>query len=132
MGVSKPLIEVTKGYPMGAERKRKNKLEFYVTDEEKNFILEKMKAANIDNLSAYLRKIAIDGKIEIYDLSEMKELNYNLRKIGVNINQITKRINETNSVFREDLRDIQNKQEEIWQLQKHIISTIKNNVSKDG
>lgn len=116
---------------MGTERKRKCLIKFYVTDEEKEFILEKMKAANIDNLSAFLRKVAIDGKIEIHDLSEMKELNYNLRKIGVNINQITKRINETNSVFREDVRDIQNKQEEIWQLQKYIISTIKNNVPKN-
>jgi putative mobilization protein len=107
---------------MSIERKRNCLIKFYVTEEEKKFIFDKMKAAGIKNLSAYMRKISIDGKIEIHDMSGIKEMNYNLRKIGLNINQIAKRINETNTVFREDIRDIQNKQEEIWQLQKFIIS----------
>ncbi len=66
-----------------------------------------------------------DGKIEIRDYSEMKELNFQLRKIGININQIAKRINETNSIYREDIRDVQNKQEEIWQLLKSLLSRLK-------
>lgn len=57
-------------------------------------------------------------------MSGIKEMNYNLRKIGLNINQIAKRINETNTVFREDIRDIQNKQEEIWLIQKYILSKL--------
>ena len=83
-----------------------------------------MNAAKLSNLSAYLRKIAIDGKIEIKDLSELKNLNYNLHKIGVNINQIAKRINETNAVYKSDVQDVMKKQNEIWELQKEIISRI--------
>jgi len=109
---------------MEKKRERKNKLEFYVSEEEKAFIYAKMKAAKITNLSAYLRKIAIDGKIEIKDLSELKNLNYNLHKIGVNINQIAKRINETNAVYKSDVKDVMKKQNEIWELQKEIISRI--------
>ena len=84
-------------------------LTFYVSEDEKAFIFKKMNAAKIKNLSAYLRKAAIDGKIEIHDYSELKNLNYNMHKIGVNINQIAKRINETNSVYQSDMVDIQRK-----------------------
>ena len=101
---------------MPTQRERKNKIEFYVNDEEKSFILEKMKVAKIKNLSAYLRKAAIDEKIEIHDYSGLKEINYNLRKIGVNINQIAKRINETNSIYQSDMEDIQRKVNEVWHI----------------
>lgn len=109
---------------MPTQRERKNKIEFYVNDEEKAFILEKMKVAKIKNLSAYLRKASIDGKIVIHDYSELKEINYNLRKIGVNINQIAKRINETNSIYQSDMEDIKRKVNEIWRTQKFILSEL--------
>ncbi len=109
---------------MEKQRERNCLLKFYVNEEEKAFIYAKMNAAKISNLSAYLRKIAIDGKIEIKDLSELKNLNYNLHKIGVNINQIAKRINETNAVYQSDIQDVMNKQNEIWELQKQIISRL--------
>ena len=109
---------------MSIERKRKIKLEFYVDGEEKKFIIEKMKAAGIKNLSAYLRKISIEGKIEIVDYSEIRKFVSEINKIGVNINQIVKRVIETKSVFREDIKDIQNKLEEIWLIQKYILSKL--------
>ena len=99
---------------MSIERKRNYLIKFYVDGEEKKFIIEKMKAAGIKNLSAYLRKISIEGKIEIVDYSEIRKFVSEINKIGVNINQIVKRVNETKSVFREDIKDIQNKLEEIW------------------
>ena len=46
---------------MSIERKRNYLIKFYVDGEEKKFIIEKMKAAGIKNLSAYLRKISIEG-----------------------------------------------------------------------
>ena len=88
---------------MPTQRERKNKIEFYVNDEEKAFILEKMKVAKIKNLSAYLRKAAIDEKIEIHDYSELKEINYNLAK----------RINETNSIYQSDMEDNKRKVNEV-------------------
>ena len=105
---------------MTKQRKRNCLLKFYVSEEEKAFIFKKMKIAKIKNLSAYLRKAAIDEKIEIHDYSELKEINYNLRKIGVNINQIAKRINETNSIYQSDMEDIQRKVNEVW----HILTFI--------
>lgn len=109
---------------MTTQRTRNCLLKFYVSEEEKSFIFEKMKAAKIKNLSAYLRKVAIDGKIEIHDYSELKNLNYNIHKIGVNINQIAKRINETSSVYQSDIKNIQGKVNEIWDILKFILSKV--------
>lgn len=109
---------------MTKQRSRNCLLKFYVSEEEKAFIFEKMNAAKIKNLSAYLRKAAIDGKIEIHDYSELKNLNQNIHKIGVNINQIAKRINETKTVYKSDMEDIQRKVNEIWNILKFILSKV--------
>ena len=42
-------------------RKRNVKLEFWVTPDEKEQIEQKMAELGTENLSAYLRKMAIDG-----------------------------------------------------------------------
>ena len=42
-------------------RKRKVQIKFYVTEEERALIEQKMKLVPTRNMAAYLRKIAIDG-----------------------------------------------------------------------
>ena len=44
-------------------RKRTIQVKFYVTEEERKLIEEKMKLVPTSNMAAYLRKIAIDGYI---------------------------------------------------------------------
>ena len=44
-------------------RKRTVQVKFYVTEEERKLIEEKMKLVPTSNMAAYLRKIAIDGYI---------------------------------------------------------------------
>ena len=101
-----------------ANRKRKNQILFCVTDEEKQMIQEKMKSLGTTNMGAYLRKMAIDGYIIKVDYSEQRKLAAEVNKIGVNINQICKRINETGRAFAEDVSELKNKLEDIWRLLK--------------
>ena len=56
-----------------AERKRAIQLKFYVTEQERILIEEKMKLLQTDNLGAYLRKMAIDGYIIQLDYTAVKE-----------------------------------------------------------
>ena len=44
-----------------ANRTRKIQVKFYVTEEEKTLIEQKMKQLHTERLGAYLRKMAIDG-----------------------------------------------------------------------
>ena len=53
-------------------RKRNIQMKFYVTEEEKRLIDEKMKQLPIKQYGAYLRKMAIDGYILVIDRSDTK------------------------------------------------------------
>ena len=84
-------------------RKRTVQIKFYVTEEERDLIAEKMKLIPTRNMAAYLRKIAIDGYIIQVDHADIKAMTAEIQKIGVNINQIAKRVNSTGSVYQEDI-----------------------------
>ena len=81
-----------------------------------------MKMCGIKNMARFLRLMAINGCIINTDYSELKARNYELHKIGVNINQIAKKANETGSIYAEDVRMLQEMMDTIWQLQKYILS----------
>ena len=59
------------------ERKREIQIKFYVTEQERILIEEKMKLFATSNLGAYLRKMAIDGYIIQVDYSAIKEQTEN-------------------------------------------------------
>ena len=102
-------------------RKRTVQIKFYVTEEEKNLIEEKMKLIPTRNMAAYLRKIAIDGYIIQVDHADIRAMTAEIQKIGVNINQIAKRVNATSSVYyQEDMEEIKGggMLAEIWRLQR--------------
>ena len=101
-----------------AERKRAIQLELWVTEDEKNLIEEKMKTLGTHNFGAYARKMLIDGYIIKVDYSEQRKLAAEVNKIGVNINQICKRINETGRAFVEDVSELKYRMEDVWQLLK--------------
>ena len=99
-------------------RKRTIQVKFYVTEEERALIEQKMKLVPTRNMATYLRKIAIDGYIIQVDHSDIKAMTVEIQKIGVNINQIAKRVNETGSVYQEDIEEIKGVLAEIWRLQR--------------
>ena len=105
-----------------ANRKRNIQMKFWVTEEEKRLIDEKMKKLPTQRYGAYLRKMAIDGYIIHTDMSSLKEMNKALFSIGRNINQIAKRLNAGGSVYKADMDEIREKMEQIWQLQRRILS----------
>ena len=99
-------------------RKRTVQVKFRVTEAERNLILEKMKLIPTNNMAAYLRKIAIDGYIVQIDHSDIKAMTAEIQKIGVNINQIARRVNSTGSVYQEDIDELKGALDEIWRLQR--------------
>ena len=105
-----------------ANRKRNIQMKFWVTEEEKRFIDEKMKQLPTQRYGAYLRKMAIDGYIIYTDMSSLKEMNKALFSIGRNINQIAKRLNAGGTAYKADMDEIRERMEQIWQLQRRILS----------
>ena len=72
--------------------------------------------------TAYVKEMAVHGEVKCYDFTEYQKLAYPLRGIGVNINQIAKRVNETDHLHSGDLERLQEMMEAIWLSQKCILS----------
>jgi hypothetical protein len=108
-----------------ANRERGVKLNFYVCERELEHIKKKMACAKTKNLSAYLRKMSIDGYILNLNFDEFKEVFANVGKIGGNINQIAKRVNATHNVYADDIAEVKKRQEDLWRLLNSLLSEIK-------
>lgn len=104
-----------------AKRSRDIEVKFWVNASELELIKKKQEQAGILNRGAYLRKMAIDGYVIRVDLQDLKEVIRLMRYCSNNMNQYAKKANETQSIYAEDIRDVQRKQEEIWELLREIL-----------
>jgi hypothetical protein len=106
------------------KRRRTIPLMFYVTPEERDQIEAKMAQLGTNNMSAYLRKIAIDGYVVQLDLPELREMVSLLRRSSNNLNQLARRANETGRIYPEDLADIRQNQAQLWESTKEILRVL--------
>ena len=106
--------------------KRNQYIQIMVSARERQAIEDKMKQLGIKNMSAYMRKMALNGYYIMLDLSELKEILRLLRYCSNNINQYAKKANETGSIYKEDVEDIKNRQEELWKMMKELLSRLAN------
>ena len=95
-----------------ANRKRKIRIEMHLTEDEHYLFLQRMNDAGIQNMQAYLRRMALTGYILRLDLSEVWETLQLISKTSSNINQLAKRANETHSIHAQDIIRLQ---DEVWQ-----------------
>ena len=86
-----------------------------VSPEEKEVIDQKMALLGTSNLRGYLRKMAVDGYIVYLDMECVKELVRLLRSISSNVNQITRRCNETRNLYAQDVEDLRQGYDQVWQ-----------------
>ncbi len=107
-----------------ADENRSIIIRFRATPDEQEKIRERMEQLGTDNMSAFLRKMAIDGYIVKLELPELKEMLTLLRRSSSNINQIAKRVNETGRLYREDMEEILQNQERLWQAANEILTQL--------
>ena len=99
-----------------AKRKRNIQIQFCVSPEEKKLIRRKMIEAKTKNMGAYLRKMAIDGYIVNTDTTPLKKQYEEMHKIGVNINQIAKKVNSTGELYPEEMQELKEMVKELWRI----------------
>lgn len=107
-----------------AKRTRDVPVLFWVSPQEMALIRQKMAQFGTDNLSAYLRKMAIDGYVLQLDLPELKELVSLLRRSSNNLNQLTRRVHETGRFYDADLEDLRQGYERLWSAAGHVLSQL--------
>ena len=94
---------------------------FVMSQDELERVQQKMEELGIRNKSSYLRKMALDGYCVNLELEDVKEMVSLLRYCS---NQYAKRANETGSIYAEDIKDLQNRQNEIWEIAKEILARL--------
>ena len=105
-------------------RSRPIQMKFNVNEHEREIIRYRMKKMNITNFGLYMRKVALGTPLYIVDISAVDKMCSDFSGVAKNINQIAKRVNSTDTIYAEDIRQIKRQQEEMWQLLKSILSKL--------
>jgi hypothetical protein len=106
------------------KRNRGIYLKFRVSSQEQAQIDKRMEQVGTSNMSAYLRKMAIDGYVLRLDLPELKEMVSLLRRCSNNLNQVAKRANETGRIYTEDLDDLSVRLDKLWEFAKEVMTAL--------
>ena len=91
---------------------------------EKSRIYEKMLSMGIRSLSAYIRKMALDGYCLHLDLKELRRMAYLLQMCSNNLNQYAKRANESGKIYATDMEDLRQRLDELIDIGRQILSRL--------
>jgi len=102
------------------------RIEIRLTRDEKELIHERMKKIPTNNMSAFIRKMALNGYIVVLDLSDVKEAVRLLRINSNNLNQYAHKANATGKVYQEDIEQLKKQHEEIWEVMNSVLMRLSN------
>ena len=108
------------------DMKPEKEIHIKMTNKEYEIIRGKMQDAGVVNMSAFMRKMAIDGYMILLDLSDVNEVVRLLKINSNNLNQVAKKANESGIIYIQDIRQLQNQQSEIWEAVKEILVRLSN------
>ena len=103
------------------KEKRDETIILRLSKTEKNRIYEKMLSIGIRSLSAYIRKMALDGYCLHLDLPQLRRMAYLLQMCSNNLNQYAKVANENGRVYAADLADLRTRLDELISIGKQIL-----------
>ena len=95
-----------------------------VTKEEWKKIHDRMREAGMKNMSAYIRKMALNGYLIHLDLSDVREVLRLLRISSNNLNQYAKRANETGSFYETDIKELQKTHQKLLSMMGEILDRL--------
>ena len=109
---------------MTKKRVRSVPIYVWVRPDELEVIRERMAEAGIRNMSAYIRKMALDGYCLNLDLPQLRRMAYLLQNCSNNLNQVAKRVNESGKIYSADLADLRTRLDELIDIGKQILSKL--------
>ena len=109
---------------MSGKNRRDKTVLFRVSPEEYDLMQQKAELSGIVSLSAYIRKMAIDGYVVNLELPELGEMVSLLRRSSNNLNQLTKRVHETGQFYDADLEDLRRDYDGLWDAAQKILFSL--------
>ena len=107
-----------------ANLQRQVQLKFRVTPEERALIEQKMALAGVRNMSAYIRKMCIDGYTINLQIPELDECAKLLRYTSNNVNQIARRVNAGGGFYPDEVDEITAKLGNVEELFGNILEQL--------
>lgn len=86
---------------------------FKMSPEESDLFEQRMAQTGIQNKSAFIRKMCIDGHVINLDIPTLTEIGKLLRITANNVNQIAARVNSGGEAYRNDVAEVNNQLTEI-------------------
>ena len=93
--------------------RRTRKMTFRLTEDEYNTVKDKVIESGLSQ-QKFLLQTALEK--EIIHIKEYQDFIFQIKKIGININQIARRCNETGFISDTDLLDLKGRLNDIWLL----------------
>lgn len=109
----------------GGEKKTV-RMQLVISQKEADLVKERMAELGITNLSAYLRKMAVDGYIIHLDTGDIQEMVRLLRICSNNLNQYARRANETGSIYAADVEDLRSRLDSLWDQMDRLLREFAN------
>jgi len=105
-------------------QKATERIELRLTPEQRQRLEVKMQEVGVKNVSAFIRKMALDGICVKLDVEEIRQITRLLSRTSTNLNQYARKANTTGSIYKEDIQDLQKSLDEIWELHRQLLKKL--------
>lgn len=114
------------------KRSRPVQMKFFVTKSEKRRIKERMSGHQLNNFSTFARTMLLEGEVKVINFEELREFRREVRRVGVNVNQIAKQVNMDDEVDLEQLGQVLTSLKELNHTMNVLLKTIEKNAERDN
>lgn len=97
---------------------------FRVSKNDMEVIEERFRQSGMKSFSAFLRQQVVHGIYLEFDKDELKSIRQAIQASANNINQIARRVNSTERIYDDDMKEVKGQVNEIWQQLRYIQSTL--------
>ena len=105
-------------------RLRPREIHFMMSDEEYRRLEKRMQEMGVMNRGAFIRKMILNGYCIKLDIPEIRTMTSLLKRCSNNLNQYAKKANQTGSIYEEDILDLKQYLEKIYQNTEEILADL--------
>ena len=99
---------------MSRKRRRPIHLHVMVSEEELALLQERMAEAGVQNMGAFVRKMALNGYVLHVDLGPVRELVSLQRRCSNNLNQVAIHVNTYGGIYPDEIKALQRDYADLW------------------
>lgn len=77
-----------------------------MTEKEKIYIDSKVASSRVKKFQHFALMMLIQGEVSFTDYTELRQLVYEVKKIGTNINQVVRLANQFDDISETDIKDL--------------------------